>query len=182
MIDIKTALELAKYKISGGSDYLWKCFGPNARWMDFEFNPNNQKFSFSMIFDSVNQTVYEVTVCDYVKQNCYRMLHPDYIDQYEYESLSRNVNWKQAYDNVEYIDLDVDEDFIEKANAILNELPYDERVVIAIDLPNDLWFVLMKKAHELDITLNKYIEQILEKAIEDSVFDDFDFDNHMQPL
>ena len=43
----------------------------------------------------------------------------------------------------------------------MNGLPYDERVIISFDLPNNILFELMKQAHEQDITLNEYIEQIL---------------------
>ena len=66
----------------------------------------------------------------------------------------------QAYDDVNYIDLDVDEDFIEKATAILNDEPYDERVVISVELPQDVIYILMQNAHNEDITLNHYMEKI----------------------
>lgn len=166
MIDIKTAMEIGQYKVSGGSEYCWKCFGPNARYMDFELGLHEK--SFSIVFDTVTQTVYEATVCDYVKQNCYRIINPDYVEQYQYEANSRNVNYKQAYDDIDYIDLCVDKDFIEKATAIINDLPYDERVIITIDLPDDMVYSLMKEAHELDITFNEFIAKILQDEIEKS--------------
>jgi hypothetical protein len=168
MIDLKTAMEIANYKVTGGSDYLWKCFGPNARYMDFD--TSNDDSSFTVIFDSVTQLVYEVSVCDYTKNNCYRIIHPEYIETYKYEAISRNHNWKQAFDDVNYIDLEMDEDFITKAKAILNSYEYDERVEIAIDLPNELWFKLMKIAHERDITLNKLVEEIISDYISETDF------------
>lgn len=165
MITIETAIKLANYKITGGAEYQWKCFGPNARFMDFESNPN--EVSFSLIFDTVTQEVYEATVCDYTKENCYRIMNPDYTDAYLCEADSRNVNPNQAYDEVEYIDIDVEEDFIEKATAILNGQPYDERVTVAFNLPNDVLFILMKDAHEQDMTFNDYMTDVLERAVAD---------------
>jgi hypothetical protein len=131
--------------------------------MDFETNPN--KVSFSLVFDTVTQEVYEATVCDYTKNNCYRIINPDYKDDYIYESESRNVDNSQAYDDVNYVDLELD-DFIEKATAILNGQPYDERVTISFDLPNDMTFILMMQAHKEDITFNQLLENILLAELE----------------
>lgn len=159
MISIDTAIKLGEYKITGGAEFQWKCFGPNARYIDFEGDINSH--SYSIIMDIKTQVIYEADVCDYKTNNCYRIIHPDYVDDYMYEAESRNVNPRQAYDDVEYIDLNVEEDFIEKATAIMNGLPYDERVIISFELPNDVLFELMKHAHEKDITFNEYIEEIM---------------------
>lgn len=163
MIDIKTAMEIGQYKITGGSEYCWKCFGPNARYIDFDSEMN--KNSFSIIFDTITQVIYEANVCDYVNNNCYRIIHPDYVDDYRDEAENRNCNPDQAYDDVDYINLEVDEDFIEKAMAIMNNMPYDERILINIDLPEDDIYRLMRIAHEMDITFNEYINQILEDEL-----------------
>lgn len=164
MIDLETLIKLADYKITGGEEYQWKCFGPNARYIDFETNPS--EVSFSIIFDTKTQEVYEATVCDYKKENCYRIINPSCKDDYQYEADYRNCNHMQAYDDVNYIDLDVDEDFIEKATAILNDEPYDERVVISVELPQDVIYILMQNAHNEDITLNHYMEKIFAAALE----------------
>lgn len=44
----------------------------------------------------------------------------------------------------------------------------DNRVDVPIELTNDEWFSLMKLAHERDITLNQFVEEILMLAIEDA--------------
>lgn len=41
----------------------------------------------------------------------------------------------------------------------------DTRVEVPIELTNDEWFQMMKLAHERDITLNKFVEEILTEAI-----------------
>jgi predicted HicB family RNase H-like nuclease len=42
----------------------------------------------------------------------------------------------------------------------------DNRVTIQIDLEQDLWYQLMLRAHEQDITLNQLVEQILREYID----------------
>jgi hypothetical protein len=48
----------------------------------------------------------------------------------------------------------------------LNGQPYDERVIISLDLPHDVLFVLMQMAHKEDITFNQLIENILLAELE----------------
>jgi len=83
------------------------------------------------------------------------------------EALSRGVDFKQAWDAVNYVDLEDDEDFCEKAEAIRDGIEYDTRVSVPLTVPDDVLFELMKRAHEQDITLNQLVEQILWTAIED---------------
>jgi hypothetical protein len=71
----------------------------------------------------------------------------------------------QAWDDVNYVDLEVDDDFIQKGLAIRDGNAYDTRVEVELDLDDDLLFGLMKLAHQKDITLNQLIEQILREAI-----------------
>jgi hypothetical protein len=164
MITLQQALDVGQYKITGGAEYQWKCYGPNARYMDFHHETYDK--SFSIIYDTKTQEVYEAEVSDHTKNNCYRLINPNYKDDYFYEAESRGVDAKQAYDDVEFIDLDVDQDFMEKAHAIINDLPYDERVCIDIELPDHILLTLMKMAHEQDITFNQLIEQIMIKELE----------------
>jgi len=164
MIDIKTAMEIGNYRVTGGARYCWKCFGPNAWYMDFDTNLHDTSYGF--IYDTVTQVIYEVTVCDYNKNNCYRIIHPDYVDEYRYEAESKNCNPNQAFDDVEYSDIEDIDDFIAKATAINNGDEYDERVTIKFDVSDDVLLVLMKAAHEKDITFNQYLEEILQAAID----------------
>ena len=120
-----------------------------------------------MVFDTKDQTVYVVEVCDYARDRAYRMINPDYKMVHDAEALSRGVDYKEAWDDVNYVDLDTDDDFIEKAQAIRDGEDYDTRVDVPLTVPDDVLFELMKRAHEQDITLNQLVEQILWTAIED---------------
>lgn len=163
MLTIEQAIKIAKYEITGGSEYCWKCFGPNARFLDFTDAAN---VTFSIIFDTKTQAVYEANISDHKRENHYRIINPDYIDEYRYECDSRDVVWNQVYDDVLYTDLESVDDFIEKATAIINGEEYDERVTIELDLPEDELFVLMTNAHKMDMTLNDYLAYLIEKFIQ----------------
>jgi hypothetical protein len=163
MITIENFLNTVGHRISGGSEYQWQCFGPDARYLDSEFP---DRYSASIVFDTQTQVVYEATVCDYSANRAYRWLNPDFKSEFENEVLIRGSQ-DQAWDNVGYIDLDVTEDWLTKARAIVIGESYDSRVSVPIDLPDDEMLALMTLAHERDITLNQLVEQILTLAIQD---------------
>lgn len=158
MITIKDFLETTQYKIAESSRFLWDCYGKNARILSSE---EFKIYSAQIIFDTETQTVYEATVCDYKNDRAYRLIHPDYKEAYVKEGEERGANYNQAWDDVEYIDLETEDDFLEKLEAIVNEENYDDRVVVPIDIDSDVLYDLMLAAHKKDITLNQYITGIL---------------------
>ena len=163
MITIENFLNTVGHRISGGSEYQWQCFGPDARYLDSEFP---DRYSASIVFDTQTQVVYEATVCDYAANRAYRWLNPDFKSAYDAEAQRRNAD-QEAWNNVGYIDLDVPEDYLTKARAIVIGESYDSRVSVPIDLPDDEMLALMTLAHKRDITLNQLVEQILTLAIQD---------------
>ena len=167
MITMKEWMELVDYKITEGGDYGWMCYGPNAYTLD-SWNGVHGKggHSFSIVFSTKSQKVYEVSVCDYTNDRAYRMINPKYIEKHRKEALDRDVNLNEAWDCIDYLDLDVVDDFIQKCLAIKAGENYDTRVSVPLDLPDDQMFDLMVKAHEADMTLNAYVEMILKKVIE----------------
>lgn len=154
------------HKITSGSEYGWQCYGPNARYMDYESH-----FAIvSVIFDATNQTVYSAELS--IKPEAwaqdekpYRWLNPEFKDVMYSEAVDRNVNPNQAWDNVEWIDLEVEEDFLEKAVAMFNGEPWDSRIEVPLELEDDLLLQLAMEAHKRDITLNKMVEIVLQEAI-----------------
>jgi hypothetical protein len=72
----------------------------------------------------------------------------------------------QAWDDVDYIDLEVDDDFFQKALAIQAGEDYSTDISVPIDLPDDLLLFAFKAAHEQDITLNEFMNQMLRKFID----------------
>jgi hypothetical protein len=161
MLTLPEFLELIDHRITGGDEYQWQCYGNLAHTIDSD----GANHSFSVVFDRDDQEVYEVTVCDYANNRAYRMIDPDFKSGHDNEAAARNVPANQAWDDVLYVDLDADDDFIQKGLAIRDGKPYDTRVQLDLDLDDDLLFGLMKLAHQQDITLNQLVEQILREAI-----------------
>jgi hypothetical protein len=164
MITLKEFMEVVDYKITEGSDYCWQCFGPNAYRLD-SWNQDQEGHTVSIVFDTRTHVVYEATAYDYKRNRAYRLINPDFKFAHDDEASGRGVDINQAWDDVNYIDLDVDDDFIQKALAIVADEDYDTRVEVPLTLPDDSLFELMKLAHEADMTLNQYVEQILRQAI-----------------
>jgi hypothetical protein len=165
MINIKEWMELVDYRITEGSTYGWSCYGPNAYTLD-SWNGDHDGYSFTIIFDSKDQTVYEVQVHDFMHQRAYRMIHLDFQKKMKKEAKRRGVNKNEAWDDVDYIDLEVDDDFIQKCLAIKAGEDYDTRIQVPLDLSDEMLYNMMKLAHEQDITLNQFVEQVLREVIE----------------
>ena len=165
MITMKEWMELVNYRITEGSDYCWQCYGPNAYHLD-SWNGDQDGHSFTIIFDTKDQTVYEVQAHDYLHQRAYRMINEDFQKKNKKEAKRRDINKDEAWDDVNYVDLDVDDDFIQKCLAIAAGEDYDTRVSVPLDLSDEDMFELMKQAHENDITLNYHVESILRNALD----------------
>jgi len=166
MLNIKEWMEIVGYRITEGSDYQWGCFGINAYSLD-SWNGDQDGCSFTIIFDNKSQEVYEVQAHDYAHQRAYRLINPAYVEQYRTENKRRDALADQAWDDVNYVDLEADDDWIQKALAIASGEDYDTRVSMAVDFTDEELLKYMKLAHERDMTFNQFIEEALRAAIED---------------
>ena len=166
MITMKEWMELVDYKITEGSDYGWECYGPNAYCLD-SWNGVHGKggFSFSVVFSTKSQKVYEVSMCDYTNDRAYRMINSKNVEKHRKEAEHKSVLANQAWDDVDYVDLDVVDDFIQKALAIRAGEIYDTRVQIPVDFSDEELLQYMKLAHERDMTFNEFVEEALRHAI-----------------
>lgn len=165
-MNIKQFFEAIDYKITEGNKYMWDCYGPNAWNFESWLGGSQDTPSAHVIIDNKTQVVYEAEVHDNKNLRSYRWINPDFVDAYHTECKNRNIDPTNAYDDVKFVDLDVPEDFLAKTKAILRGEEYDDRVVIHLDIEDDLLFHAMVEAHKQDITLNKYIENILREMIE----------------
>ncbi len=152
MLTLKEWMELVDCRITEGGSYFTNIPGlySLSAW-----NERQDGWSFSIAFDPKdNQRVYVVEACDYARNRAYRLKDP---------AIELD---KQAWDDVNYIDLESDDDFIQKALAIVAGEDYDTRVSIPLDLPENVLFELMRQAHEKDITFNQHLENIVREACE----------------
>ena len=166
MITMKEWMELVNYRITEGSDYGWQCYGSDAYMLD-SWNGHHEGHSFTIIFDTKDQTVYEVQAHDYVHNRAYRMINEDFAKKNRKEAKRRDIDRAEAWDDVDYVDLDVDDDFFQKALAIREGEDYDTRVSVPLELDDAAMFQMMRMAHERDLTLNEFVEDVLRKAIEE---------------
>jgi hypothetical protein len=166
MLSLKEWMEIVDYKITEGSRYCWECYGSNAYTLD-SWDGDHDGHSFTIIFDTKDQTVYEVQAHDFTNQRAYRMINPDFQKKMKKEAKRRDSNKDEAWDDVDYTDLEVDDDFIQKAQAIAAGEDYDTRVSVPLDLPDDLLLEAAINAHRQGITLNDYINNALKELVDE---------------
>jgi N-acetylglutamate synthase/N-acetylornithine aminotransferase len=85
--------------------------------------------------------------------------------QYRAELANRGFD-DCAWDDVNWTDLEVDDDFIQKALAIKAGETYDTRISVPLDLSDADMLKYMTMAHERDMKFNDFVEQALREAIE----------------
>lgn len=170
MITLKDFMEVTDYRITEGSEYQWQCFGSSAYRLD-SWDGDQNGHTLSIIFDTKTQEVYQVEAFDYSRERAYRMTNPDYKEAFDAECQDRDVldmAWEDDAGNpIKYVDLDVVEDFIEKARAIVAYEDYDTRVKVPIDFTDEELLTYMKMAHERDMTFNQFVEMALQAAIDE---------------
>jgi hypothetical protein len=166
MITIKDFMEAIQYKPTEGSEFLWTCYGPGAYSLDYWNGVHDGGVSVTMVFDTGNQTVYEMQAWDYSAERSYRWIHPDYVKAIERESEMRGVVFEESIDGQHFIDLEVPADILEKATAMVAGVEYDKRVMISIELSSEEETQIMRLAHEADMSLNQFMEFILRTEME----------------
>jgi hypothetical protein len=167
MITLKEFMEVIDYRVTEGSDYTWPCFGDEAKPYTLSaWNGDHDGWSFNITFDTGTQEVYMVESCDYKRGRAYRLINSDFKQDYFDYANQHNPKYRDAaWDDIDYTDLEEDDDWIQKALAIRNDEDYDTRVSVPLELPDDALFHLMKMAHEQDITLNQMVEKLLREEI-----------------
>mgnify|MGYP000538213083 CR=1 FL=1 len=164
MLTLKEWIEVVGYRITEGSDYCWNCYGPNAYQLD-SWNGEQNGYSFTISFDTITQVVYEVQAHDYANNRAYRLRNPDYIKAHDDEANYRDCSINEAWEDVNYVDLETSEDWMSKAESIIAGEDYDTRVEIPLTLDKDQLYQLMQAAHENDMTLNQFVEKLLREEI-----------------
>lgn len=169
MIEMKQFFEAVGYRITEGSDYGWNCYGSNSHQLSaWNGVHGSGGWCANIVFSTKSQKVYEVEVCDYTNDRAYRLINPKYKERHTAEAGERGVLGNQAWDEVDYTDLETEEDFLEKLQAIVAGEEYDTRVSVPIDFSDDELLKYMTMAHERDMTFNAFIEEALRHAINEA--------------
>ena len=118
----------------------------------------NEQCFLNCAFDLVTQEVFEIVVEDYNNKRYYRWTQEDFRDKQD----SKTTLMLTA----EYCELEVAEDILTKADAIINGREYDNRVTVPINLTDEEFLQYAKAAHDMDITFNQFCEKAIKQAME----------------
>jgi len=152
MITLKEWMEVSNYRITEGSDY----YAYGGAYALSSWNGEQNGYSLEIIFDQKTQTVYEVQACDYRHNRAYRLINELHKEEHRDD---------EAWDDTKWVDLEADDDWIQKALAIVAGEDYDTRVSVPMDFSDEELLQYMKLAHEQDITFNQLVERALREAI-----------------
>jgi hypothetical protein len=90
---------LNKKNDTSETKYLWKCYGQNAKFFDSE--------NISLVYDTETDIIYTISID--TTFDIYRWSHPDHKEDHDYESDSKGFDPDIAYDDVKFIDIELDE-------------------------------------------------------------------------
>ena len=162
---LREALEAVDYRFSSGDRYLWTCYGPDSVYLNLEDTEGRPVGS--ILFDSGNADVYEITVEVPGEPLCYRWVNPDFADDYRDEAESRNVDPDIAWDDVEYTDIETEDDMLDKLEAIVNCREFDRSIEVPITMSADEELELHRQAHAAGMSTNDYVNLALRKFVDE---------------
>ena len=167
-MDLKQCLEAVNYKIGEVSQFLWDSLGLNTRIWAFE-NKNGGEIGSFIANNSGDVLSVEVL---YIDKNgndkCYRWIDADLKEAYFAEGKSKCINMDIFLDNTDYVDLETQEDMLEKMAAICKEEEFDQRIEVPLNLSDEDFLAVAKIAHSKDITFNAQVILVLEDVIKNS--------------
>ena len=102
MLTIENFMKAVDYKINEGGAYGWDCYGRSA----FALDSNRQNGSMTIIYDTKNQKVYEISCCDYTNNKCFRWIDPKYLRKHILESKRKGHRFEQAWDHIFFVAVD----------------------------------------------------------------------------
>lgn len=153
-----------EFKITDGDNFLWKCFGPNARFLE----SLDGDFHVSAVFDTVTRRIYEASISStYSGDIGYRWIDMDYIEAYKEEAASRNVDWMQLCDDKRWAMTDDFDDIIDKITKITRGEEYDPRVILYLELDDDVKEMVENAATLLGISIEEFVERALKETIKE---------------
>ena len=161
MITVQQFLETINYKITGGSDFLWRCYGEDTYTIDSWVE---EHYEASLTFNPKSGGTFEITVIDLVNRRQYRWINPLVLDAYNAEYTARGLDMLDT--SFRYTNIEVESDIIEKLEGIVNKTDYDTRIVIQIDMSDTDFLTFAKAAHVMDVSFNEFVEKAIKSAVE----------------
>lgn len=153
---------LFNYKITDGSEFLWKCFGDHARSIEL----SNDNVVGLVVFSKLTQEIFQAEVYNETAAIAYRWMSPVNRDAYRSECTTRNVSFSEAWDGCDFIDVETPEAFMKKAQNLIDGEKPDECDEVEIKLSNDEIVALSLEAHKRNITLNEMMNVALREMLD----------------
>lgn len=84
-ITLKDFVEAVNFKIQDSGVFGWDCYGEKNLMLDV-FDKNG---SGTVVYNTVNFTVYELRYCDYKKELAYKWINPKFVKKHDDEMKKR---------------------------------------------------------------------------------------------
>lgn len=150
-----------RHQITSGSEYQWQCYGDHARWLDAGWTQDGDRWSAAAVFDSRTQQVYECQVADYRTNRAWQWRDPTVAPAHDAEAQERGVDAGVAWDAVPWLPVTNEQEMLHRISVTT-----DSRETLELELGEDEMLRICMQAHELDMTLNQYVEMVLRRYIE----------------
>lgn len=122
-----------------------------------EITYSNEDCHLTCQFDVITQEVFDITAEDFLGKRYYR---------WTAEEFKETKQEKSAWTGAEFYELELAEDILNKAEAIVDGRDYDTRVIVPFDITDEQFAEYALAAHKLDVTFNKFVEMAIRAAIE----------------
>jgi hypothetical protein len=160
MKNIQDYLKLIDYNIKEGSLYLWDCFGKH----NFNVVSNVQgNWHFDLVYSLKTLEVHQVSISDYKEDITYTFFPSGKEKEYREEFALKELDTSVLDTDIV---LETEDDFFEKAFAIINGKEYDKRIKVPLNVSEKLLFHGLLEAHSQDITFNEYVCKLIKNGIE----------------
>lgn len=161
MTTFQQMIEAAQFQITGGSEYMWRSFGPHARWLDFESADYDAELG--LVFDAQTQEVYQATL--YVPEGEFRWTNPEFLEQFQQESFERDIDPRVSFEDKFFNDCTVVEDFIQKIKDSFTTGQCDTSMIIALEFTPEQEELFSKLPEGTDLA--QFILKASEKKLEE---------------
>jgi hypothetical protein len=136
MISLDTVLDIVNYQITEGSEAMWPCLGSSTYCIS-SWDRTLNKYEICAYFDPVTREVFFVEACDYSQDRAYRYINPAWRDVINNWASEKGHDVTTAWDGVNFIELEVESDWVAKAASIVKREDYDARILIEVELDED---------------------------------------------
>jgi hypothetical protein len=92
-------------RICGGTEYMWECYGSNARYLDFSDADGTENVA-SAVFDTVTQEVYQLDMYVPGYNQMFVWRDPRTESMYLAECERRKIGPNDAWDGLQYVPVD----------------------------------------------------------------------------